>query len=126
MISFTVKGSWKNTDDFLKAMAKDDYITSQLDAAGREGVSALASATPSETGLSANSWRYDIRKGRKSWTIVWSNSNTVDGVPVVILLQYGHATGTGGYVRGRDFINPAIKPIFDRISNNVWKAVTSA
>jgi len=126
MITFTSKGSWKDTDKFLAAMVQDDYITSQLDAAGRAGVQALASATPSETGLAAHSWSYEIIKGKSSWSVVWRNSDTAEGVPVVILLQYGHATGTGGYVQGRDFINPAIRPIFDQISDSVWKAVTSA
>lgn len=126
MISITSKGSWDNTDKFLKQMVTDEYITSQLDAAGRAGVRALASATPADTGVSANSWSYEIIKGKKSWTLVWKNSHTAAGVPVVILLQYGHGTGTGGYVRGRDFINPAIQPIFDEISQSVWKAVTTA
>lgn len=126
MISITSKGSWSNTDKFLKQMVTDNYITSQLDAAGRTGVQALASATPSDTGVSANSWFYEIIKGKSSWTLVWKNSHTADGVPVVILLQYGHATGTGGYVKGRNFINPAIQPIFDQLATSVWKAVTTA
>jgi len=101
-------------------------IFSRLESYGREGVNALANATPNESGLTAASWDYEVINKGGSWTVVWTNSHIVDGTPLVILLQYGHGTGTGGYVQGRDFINPAIRPIFDRIADDVWKAVTSA
>jgi len=91
-----------------------------------EGVSALASATPMESGLAANSWGVEIVNSKDSLTITWTNSDVENGFPVAIMLQYGHGTGTGGYVRGVDYINPAIRPIFDRIANEVWKVVTSA
>lgn len=125
MFSFESSGSFKNLEAFLKR-AKNDEIFNKLDQFAREGVAALSVATPIDTGISADSWGYEVRKTRGSYSIIWTNTHVVDGRPIVILLQYGHGTGTGGYVEGRDFINPAMKPIFDRISENVWKAVTSA
>ena len=106
-------------------MSKGDLFK-VLDSYGREGVFALASATPVDSGLTSESWNYEIKRSRGSYSIIWSNSHVVDGTPVAIMLQYGHGTGTGGYVQGRDFINPAIRPVFDRIADKVWKAVTSA
>lgn len=101
---------------------KIDQILHQ---AGREGVAALASATPQESGLAAHSWDYEIQKRRNGISLVWTNSDVETGFPVAIMLQYGYATGTGGYVSGRDYINPAIRPIFDRIADMVWKEVTN-
>ena len=89
------------------------------------GVSALESATPVDSGLTASSWDYEIHQSRNSAKIVWTNSNINQGVPIAIILQYGHGTRNGGYVQGRDYINPAIKPVFDRIAEGVWKEVTS-
>lgn len=106
-------------------MSKFD-IRSTLERYGAEGVRALASSTPVESGLTANSWAFEVRNSGNSWTIAWTNSNIVGGVPVAILLQYGHGTGTGGYVQGIDYINPAVRPIFDKIAEDVWKAVKSA
>lgn len=125
MISFTSSGSFKNTEAFLKKMSRKEMFNS-LEASAREGVSALASATPVDSGITAASWSFEIQRSGDSCTIVWTNDHVVDGRPIVIMLQYGHGTGTGGYVQGRDFINPAIKPVFDRIADKVWKAVTSA
>lgn len=125
MISFESRGSFKRTEGFLKTMSNNDIFRS-LEGYAQEGVSALASATPVDSGLAASSWDYTVERSRGSYSIYWTNSNTEGGAQVVIMLQYGHGTGTGGYVRGRDFINPAIRPIFDKIANNVWKAVTSA
>lgn len=125
MLGWTTEGDFKNMEAFLKAMTGDDIYRS-LNSYGQEGVNALAAATPRDSGLTANSWSYKVEKSRGSYSIEWINSNTVNGTPVVIMLQYGHGTGTGGYVIGRDFINPAIKPTFDRIASDVWKAVTSA
>jgi len=93
---------------------------------GEEGVYALANSTPSDSGLSADSWHYKVEKSGKSYSIAWYNSDVENGFPVAIMLQYGYGTGTGGYVQGQDYINPAIKPVFDKISNDVWKAVTAA
>lgn len=93
--------------------------------AGRRGVEALSAATPVDTGATSQSWRYEINLDRTRTTLTWLNTNTVNGVNIAIILQYGHGTGTGGYVAGKDYINPAIKPIFDDIANSVWKEVTS-
>jgi len=124
-MSFETSGSFKNTENFLQRMLKREMFNN-LEKYGKEGVDALASATPVDSGLTAGSWKYEIIKTNKTYTIRWINTNLVDGVPVAILLQYGHGTGNGGYIQGRDYINPALKPIFDKIANNVWKAVTSA
>lgn len=112
-------------DAFLAKMAKGGLYRS-LDKYGAAGVSALASATPVETGLAASSWSYKVSVTGNSASIGWYNANKEGGLSVVILLQYGHGTGTGGYVAGRDFINPAIQPIFDKIADGVWKEVTTA
>jgi hypothetical protein len=124
-VSFSVKGSFKKMDSFLDAMGKAKLFAN-LAPYARKGVDALASATPIDSGLTAASWDYEIYSSRGSVSIVWTNSNTESGKPVAILLQYGHGTGTGGYVEGRDYINPALKPIFDQIAEDVWKVVTSA
>jgi len=125
MITFESRGSFKKTESFLASLSKQS-IPRTLEKYARQGVSALESSTPEESGLTATSWDYEITSSRGSYSIVWTNDNIVDGVPVAILLQYGHGTGTGGYVQGKDFINPAIKPIFDKIAQDVWKAVTNA
>lgn len=97
-----------------------------LEANAQAGVAALEAATPAESGLAAGSWGYKIESSKGRHSIVWTNNDIEDGFPVAIMLQYGYGTGTGGYVEGRDYINPALKPVFDRISDQVWKAVTSA
>jgi len=125
MISFQVSGDFKRTDMFLAKMSRGNLFRA-LDGFAREGVAALASATPVESGLTASSWTYKISTGRGSATISWLNTHINDGVPIAIILQYGHGTGTGGYVAGRDYINPAIRPVFDKIADSVWKEVTSA
>ena len=125
MITISSKGSFKKTDAFLARMSKGD-IFSSLDNHAQRGVDALANATPIESGLTAQSWTYEIRKKRGLYQILWKNTHLEDGRPIAILLQYGHPTGTGGYVQGRDYINPAISPIFDQIANDVWKVVTSS
>lgn len=125
MIVFRQRGDFNNIEKFLKRAKKNDFYKN-LDKYGREGVAALASATPIDSGLTASSWDYEIREGRNSVNIYWTNSNINNGVPIAVIIQYGHGTGTGGYVQGRDYINPAIRPIFDRIANNVWKEVTSS
>lgn len=125
MISFTTTRSGERVEDFLKRLQKGD-IYRGVDALAQSGVAALESATPIDSGLAAGSWSYRITKGRGSLRIEWLNSDVENGFPVAIMLQYGYGTGTGGYVQGRDYINPAIKPIFDNIADKVWKAVTSA
>lgn len=124
-ISLESRGEFQRTEKFLSRMSKSD-IFSTLGSAGTRGVRALASATPAESGATAAAWSYEVKKTGRSYSIIWSNSNVQQGVPIAIILQYGHATGTGGYVAGRNYINPAIKPVFDEIANDVWKAVTSA
>lgn len=123
MISFKHKGSFKNTESFLSKVLKRDYM-SILHSYGHKGVSLLSNATPVSTGLTASSWDYSIKQKNSSITITWTNSNIIDGVPIVILLQYGHATKNGGFVPGNDFINPVMRPLFEQIANDVWKEVT--
>ncbi len=101
-------------------------IPSILNRYGREGVNALSAETPRETGRAATSWSFEVVQSKGSYAIYWNNSDLENGFPVAVMIQYGHGTGTGGYVQGRDYINPAIVPIFDRIADEVWKAVTSA
>lgn len=125
MMSFETSGNFDRTDRFLDFIKRRDIFRA-LDRYGREGVNALAMATPVDSGRSASSWDYEIERKRGSWAIIWTNSNIEDGFSVVIGLQYGHGTGTGGWVAGQDFINPAVKPVMDRIAEDVWKAVTSA
>ena len=124
-ISYSHRGSFKNTEKFLKAMKQQDMFA-RLESLAREGVLALREATPVDEGVTAAAWGYEIDKTRRGVTITWTNTNVVNGAPIAILLQYGHGTGTGGWVQGRDYINPAIRPIFDQIADQVWKAVTSA
>lgn len=119
------RGSFKNTEKFLKKAQRNNFFSS-LDKYGRMGVSALASATPIESGKTASSWDYEIHKSQGGVSIRWTNSNINDGVPIAILIQVGHGTRNGGYVQGRDYINPAIRPIFDKLANEVWKEVTSS
>ena len=123
MISFRHKGDFSKTSRFLKG-AKSLKISNILNKYGREGVSALASATPVDSGQTANSWYYEVESGTGSSIIRFNNSHINKGVPIAIILQYGHGTGTGGWVEGRDYINPAIRPVFDRIVNEAWREVT--
>lgn len=124
-IRFESSGSFAKTTGFLTNAPKAN-IRSILEALGQKGVRALSSATPYNTGQAANSWYYEVKKTRWGWEISWSNSDIENGFPVAIMLQYGHGTGTGGYVQGTNYINPALKPIFDEIATQAWKAVTSA
>lgn len=124
MITFKQKGDFRRTDKFLEK-AKNIIGRGELDKYGREGVAALAAATPSETGETSEAWRYEIIRQNGRTSIVWSNDNVVDGVNIAVILQYGHATRNGGWVEGIDYINPAIQPIFDRIAETAWKEVTS-
>lgn len=125
MIDFSSNGSFTKTESFLRNLTRLD-IASILHQYGQVGVDVLRNATPVESGRSAASWGYVVTHTGNSYTLTWTNSDVENGFPVVIMLQYGHATGTGGYVQGRDFINPAIKPIFDKIEEAIRKAVTSA
>lgn len=123
MISFRQKGDFSKLTRYLER-AKETVHLGTLDKYGREGVAALASATPMDSGLTANSWSYKIENTKGSISISFENSNIQNGVPIAIILQYGHGTGTGGWVEGRDYINPAIQPIFDKIADEAWREVT--
>ncbi len=125
IITFKHKGDFGNTDSFLKKVLKGDYLKS-LEQYAQEGVAALMAATPVDSGLTASSWTYEITRGVGSTVIAFNNTNIQNGVPIAIILQYGHGTRNGGWVQGRDYINPAIQPIFDRIAANAWKEVTES
>lgn len=125
MISFRQKGDFSKTMGFLER-ARESVKLGNLDKYGREGVAALSSATPVDTGLTAHSWYYKIEHEKNTTSISFFNSNIQNGVPVAIILQYGHGTRNGGWVQGRDYINPAIQPIFDKIANTAWKEVTKS
>ena len=125
MFRLTSRGDYARTEQALNKMAKGD-IFAMLSRFGEAGVAALQASTPVDSGETAASWTYQIEGSAASPKIVWTNSHMAGGTPVAIMLQYGHGTGTGGYVEGRDFINPAMRPIFDQIAAEVWKAVTSA
>lgn len=123
MFSFSTSGSTRETEAWLRRMSKPSAFSS-LSKYGEQGVAALRAATPKDEGQTANSWYYEIIQNGTSWSIVWGNTNIVDGRPIAILLQYGHGTGTGGYVPGQDYINPALRPIFDRMAAEGWRLVT--
>ena len=124
-VKFEVSGGFTKTERFLNRMKRREYLK-VLDEFGRDGVQALRNATPVDSGATAEAWDYEIKRSRNYTEIVWTNSNINDGVPIAVILQYGHGTGTGGYVQGRDYINPAIRPIFDEIAEKAWKVVTSS
>lgn len=117
-------GEFKDTQKWLKEMSNKSYIK-KLDQYGRRGVDALSAATPYDTGTTAVSWSYDIQETSSGVTINWYNSNINDGVNIAIIIQYGHGTGTGGYVQGRDYINPALQPLFDQMSEAVRRVVAN-
>jgi hypothetical protein len=123
LIKVTTKGSFKNTESFLKRMKAREHLKA-LAKYGPIGVAALAAATPKESGETAQSWTYEIDQRAGYFAIHWYNTHVESGQPIAIMLQYGHGTGTGGYVEGRDYINPAMRPIFDQMANEMWKVVT--
>lgn len=123
MFKITSTGNFKKTRKYLDSIYKQTYIRI-LDRYGQMGVELLKENTPIDTGLTADSWGYAIEINRDSYTISWTNSNTADNIPIVILLQYGHATRNGGFVEGIDFVNPAIEPVFKQMAHELWKKVT--
>lgn len=124
MITFRQQGDFSNLNSFFNRI-KEAIKLSDLDKYGREGVAALSSATPKDTGNTADSWKYNIVHRNGSVSIEFSNDNLTDmKIPVAILLQYGHATRNGGYVKGIDYINPALKPIFERMAEEAWREVS--
>lgn len=124
-MEIVVSGSFDNTEKFLANMQKLN-ISGVLERYGAIGTSALKGQTPVESGVTAASWYHTIEKTSGGYSIVWSNSHTNRGTNIAVILQLGHGTGTGGYVAGRDYINPAMRPVFDKIADEVWKAVTRA
>lgn len=125
MLSLESIGDWSKTLDFLRS-AKEMEIWQILERYGEEGVNILASNTPIDTGTTADSWGYEIRQTKNKYYIYWTNDNIEDGIPIVILLQYGHATRNGGYVSGIDFINPSMAKVFQRMADDVWAEVSAA
>jgi len=123
-ITFRSKGNFSKTDRYFQKILKAIHL-GILDRYGRKGVNALSSATPIDSGETAASWYYTTSYTEDSASLIFSNSHINKGVPIAIILQYGHGTGTGGYVQGRDYINPAIQPIFDKLASEAWKEVTS-
>lgn len=123
MIGIRQKGDFSKTENWLKNL-KTSRIIKSLERYAQEGVNALASATPVDTGLTASSWYYKIEVKDTTSTILFCNSNIQNGIPIAIILQYGHGTRNGGWVEGRDYINPAIQPIFEKIVNRAWGEVT--
>lgn len=123
MISFRQKGNFSKLDRYFEKVREAAKL-GVLDKYGRAGVAALSSATPVETGKTASSWYYEIKRQNGSVSIVFNNSNINKGVPIAIILQYGHGTGNGGWVQGIDYINPAIQPIFTKMANEAWREVT--
>ena len=123
MITFRQKGDFSKLTRYLER-AKEVIKLGDLDKYGQEGVDALSSATPVDSGLTASSWYYKIENKNRSAIISFYNSNVNNGVPIAIILQYGHGTNNGGWVEGRDYINPAILPIFEKIANDAWEEVT--
>lgn len=125
MISLVHKGDFNRTEKFLNFLVGNSYLNI-LEKCGREGVSALQSVTPKDTGKTANSWYYEIERGNGQIRLSFHNSNVVNHVPIALLLQYGHATRNGGWVEGRDYINPVIQPIFDKLANEAWEEIVKA
>lgn len=125
MITLKAKGDYAKASTWMQRILEVGKM-SDLDKYGRVGVEALANATPKDTGLTASCWTYSIERTSSSVSIVWTNTNRVDGVNIAVILQYGHGTRNGGYVTGVDYINPALQPVFDDITNNVWKEVSNS
>ena len=124
MLTFSQSGDFGNTERFLKNVGNDSFFAN-LEAYGKAGVQALADNTPRDSGKTAMSWGYKVIRSRTNPGIEWYNTNVNDGTSVAILIQYGHATKSGGYISGRDYINPVIRPIFDKIAADIWKKVTA-
>lgn len=124
MIGIHAKGDYSKAEGFLKNL-RTAIRNRKLESYGQMGVDALAAATPKRTGLTAASWTYRIDQTDDSASIIWTNTNINNGEMIAVLLQYGHGTGTGGYVQGRDYINPALQPVFDKIANDAWEEVRS-
>ena len=127
IIGFKQVGKFENTNKFLKAGQNINDIVARatIGSIAQQGVDALSAATPVRTGKTAASWSYKIENSKGKTTVLWTNDNVVDGVTIAIIIQYGHGTRNGGYVEGYDYINPALKPVFDQMAESMWKAVVS-
>lgn len=125
MVTFKHRGNFNSLEKFLNKVRGSTYLN-MLNKYGEAGVKALADATPVDSGKTAECWTFEISRTQNRTTLSWLNTNVNEGVNIAIILQYGHGTGTGGYVEGRDYINPAIRPVFDKIAEEAWKEVTSA
>lgn len=123
MITIKQKGNFKKTNRFLERALNVIHLGT-LDKYGREGVAALSAATPNDSGITAESWSYEIERSDGKVSIIWSNSHVVNGVNIAVILQYGHATRNGSWVEGIDYINPALQPLFNKIAESAWKEVT--
>lgn len=124
MITFKHRGSFKNTEKFFSG-AQRLKIHNILERYARQGVDALSMSTPIDTGVTSYSWNYEVKVTKAGYSIKWTNTNIIDGVPIAIILQYGHGTKNGGYVQGVDYINPALRPIFKSIADTIWREVTN-
>ncbi len=124
MIRFRHHGNFNNAERFLSKSRTEEYLAI-LNKYGKVGVDALISATPVDTGITSGSWGYRVAQKRGRYTIEWTNDHIVDGVMIAVIIQYGHGTGSSGYVEGRDYINPAMKPIFDKIADDLYKEVAN-
>ena len=125
VVTITHRGNFNRTEKFLNVLSGRSYLN-MLDKYGQMGVDALAASTPVDSGETAKSWTYEISRNSNTTTISWLNTNENQGVNIAVILQYGHGTGTGGYVQGRDYINPAMRPVFDKIAEEAWREVTSS
>lgn len=123
MLILEQTGEFKKTVKFLNALTMGGYVSAILNKYGRIGVETLRSATPVESGKTASSWYYEVNKTSVGYDLIFKNSNINKGVPIAIILQYGHGTGTGGYVQGTDYINPAVKDVFDKMARELWREV---
>lgn len=123
MLKVSSSGSFQNIENALKRFQQGRFYQT-LNKYGEMGVKILAEATPKDSGRTADSWRYEIRRALRSYTITWTNDHIEDNVPIAVILQYGHGTGTGGWVEGQDYINPATRKLFDDMANDLWKEVT--
>lgn len=126
MITVETTGDFKNSEKFLNNIKKKAYISNLLDRCGQEGVEALRAATPYRTGRTASSWSYEVENTSDGFAIHWVNSNINQNVNIAVIIQTGHGNIRGGYIQGRDYINPAMRPVFDHIADEVWKGVTTA
>lgn len=122
MIVIRERGSFQKTERYLKGLRRRQ-LRPILERYAKEGMAVLAAATPVDSGVTASSWGYEISVTKSGFSVAWTNDNVVKGVPIAIILQYGHATGTGGFVQGQDYINPAIRPVIDKMTEALWREV---